>query len=226
MSPLDLTCDNSLSAEGEVPPGHSPPPTNSSSPPVTSRVGTSLDRRFLLAASPPVLPPPRPLSPMDMSISDWGSYKSPPWDGVGFKRRRDSCARSPPEAPARKKALRTDSVPPTDSQPVPPPPTARDSPSGLRSPQGSPPPVEPAPKPGQVSIPDQPGGLDGAGGDDDATEGGRRIDVESRVAAPHVESVGPTSQIPPVPPSPDVAAGGTSQVSARIPHASRDLIIF
>lgn len=63
---------------------------------------------------PPVIPPPRPLSPMSMDFPEWESYRSPPEGGIGLKRPRNPRARSPPEAPPRK-GPRTGSAPPMDS---------------------------------------------------------------------------------------------------------------
>lgn len=164
---------------------------------------------------------------MDMGISDWELYQSPPLGSIGLKRRRNSRARTPPEAPPRKGPLRTGSVPHTELQQVNPLPTASDGTSGTRSPHDSAPRVEPASKTGLVSIPDQGGRLDYGRDDNDIAEGGRHGNAGSIVEASHVGSeVGLTSQVLSVPPSSDTAAGATTRVSTYLSHASHILIAF
>ena len=63
----------------------------------------------------PVIPLPRPLSPMFIDIPEWEPYKSPSEGGIDLKRRRNPRARSPPEAPPRKGPRTGYRAPPTDS---------------------------------------------------------------------------------------------------------------
>lgn len=51
---------------------------------------------------PPSIPPPQPLSPMFIDTFSWEPYEPPQGGGIGLKRRRNSRARSPPEAPPHK----------------------------------------------------------------------------------------------------------------------------
>lgn len=80
--------------------------------------------------SPPVLPPPRPLSPI-------GTYFFPPWEPYkypslldGLKRHRNKRLGSPPEARPRKAYLRSGPIPHPDPQPMSPLPTIPDSAGG------------------------------------------------------------------------------------------------
>lgn len=196
-------------------------------PTTDSSVETSRGRASPSTSLTPFLPPPRPLSPMDIGAFDWDSYKSPPSGGVGLKRRRNSRAPSPPEAPPRKAPLRTDPASPADLQLVPPPPTSCDSANRPSSPQNGASRVEAVSRTGRVSTPDRAGGPDDARSDDDAAEGNRHKDSESRAATlnakPETESA---PQMRPVLPSPDVTAGATTRVSACLTRVLRDLIMF
>ena len=64
---------------------------------------------------PPVIPLPRPLSPIFVGIPEWESYKLPSEGDIGLKRQRNPRARSPPEAPPRKGRRTGPWAPPTDS---------------------------------------------------------------------------------------------------------------
>ena len=162
-----------------------------------------------------------------MDVSDWDSYESPLWGGVGSKRRQNSRTGSPPEAPLRKGPRRMESVPLMDSQPVPPLPNVSDSASGVRRAPYCAPQVEPASEKERVSIPDRGSSLGDARDDNDATEGDRHGDVRSSVEPLYIGlEARPTSRVASVPPSPNAVTGATSHVSTYAAHTSRDLITF
>jgi len=222
MPLVEFTCHDPR--ESEEPPGN-PSVPNLSSLVAPLLVKTAQGRT--LPSTPPVLPPPRPLSPMDMDVSNWDLYESPLCGGIGSKRRRNSRAGSPPEAPPRKGPRRMGSVPLTDLRPAPPFKTIFDSASGARRAPYCAPQVEPAPEAERVSISNRGSSLGDARDDNDATEGDRHGDVRSSVEPLHVGlEAGPTSRVASVPPSPNAATGATSHVSTYAAHTSRDLITF
>jgi hypothetical protein len=145
---------------------------------------------------PPSLPPPRLLSPIFMDIFEWDLYKSPSEGGVGLKRRRNSRACSPAEAPPRKDP-RTGSAPPMDSR------------DGEDVTEGTDP------------IEDE-----NATGDLNATEGGHaQAGGHRRNAGPRTGALEAGSSVQSSP-SPNAVVGTASNVSVCPEHTSRDLIVF
>lgn len=143
----------------------------SSSLAASSHAEPDQTQTYPFASLPPVLPLPRPLSPI---FFEWYDY----CQDTGSKRRRNARALSPPEAPPRKGPLRTGLAPLTDSQPVPPLPV-----SWRKSPQ-----VEI----GQVPTPDRGGSTgDARNGIDTAGAGQHRSVILS-----HSKPVDSTSQAP------------------------------